>query len=225
MTYTRNLKNLIPFIIFHLIPIILAILILFEIISLGVETDIWLLILGSVLVYVLGLILIPGKFIRNSLNFVKCETTEEGLDIVLKSGHNFVFWEQIDNIKFEYKFLGRTGGVNIIFGKSFGSFIITDKLKNEIELTSAIENRDLLIQEIISKCNLEERFRGLAGRSSSGYAYWERVSPEEFNLQKDEKKSKVEVFKTSSISDYLIVAVVFIVIMILGVYIADFLRR
>jgi len=208
MVYSKKTNKLFLYTIHLLIPAFsaLSVLIIFSILDLfDIRLFLLLFLIASI-----GIMIRwntwGGKFIKNSLNFIKCETTQAGLHIFLKGGNEFLLWNQIVRVNFQDYSFFETRTVN----KDLGNFIITDNLNRIFEIPVAVESRDLLIKEVAKNAGLKEKHQGLLGESNSGYTYWEKDEKNE-NMQ---PIKNINLFKSSSPSDYLIASGLVIVVFI-----------
>jgi hypothetical protein len=218
MIYSKKTNKLFSYTIYLLIPAFsaLSVLIIFSMLDhFDIKLFLLLFLVASVWIMIRWNTW-AGKFIKNSLNFIKCETTQEGLHIFSKGSDEFILWNQIIRVNFQdYSFFGAR-----IVDKNLGNFIITDNLNRIFEIPVVIENRDLLIEEIANNAGLQEKHQGLLGESNSGYTYWERDTKNE-NTQ---PTKSVNLFKHSSFSDYLIAGILVIVMFIAIILIFHYMQ-
>lgn len=218
MIYTKNIRGMIPFFLLHVawfvvvlfsVALISSIYVAFSNLSIFFVAGI--IFITSLLFILLYLTIFPsGKFIKKSLDFVKCEIVKDSLNIFTKNDTKSILLEDIVKIKYQSKIIESSPFWGYILGSNFGSFLVFLKTGAIVELTPIIKDREKLINEIIEMCNLVEKHQGLIGESATGYTYWERMAQNEFNNSDKGNVNSTRIFKISSLLDYLIAIVAII---------------
>lgn len=190
MTYTAKYKIIYPYLVHFLFPLFIPIGALLVLLIIGFNVKYF----SFFLLYALAMIAIrwntwTKKFIKNSLGFIRCETDDNGMQIFSKTGTALVAWDNIVKVNFQ----DQSFFSNRIENKNLGNFVVKDSLGGIFELPPTINDRDLLIKEIIEKAGLQEKHEAMFGESSSGYTYWEKTDASE-NV---EPVKNINLFKTT----------------------------